>query len=189
MKTFHALHCGKYPALYYRQHIKEILGFWYYVPSTGSMVHMRGCGQDRCRRPWWIWLVALPSAGVWETVFQKRSRQLHRTVARSGKGGWTCNICTQWETSVHSAAPQMTVLKVMEYLLTCKCFSFFFLLLFVSHLMTFVTVTGACEPGQYHALTVMEWLNVDRLSGDTIQLLRIRNPWGRCCWGGVWIER
>lgn len=47
---------------------------------------------------------------------------------------------------------------------------------------------GACEPGQYHALTVMEWLDVDRVSGDKVQLLRIRNPWGRCCWGGVWIE-
>lgn len=55
--------------------------------------------------------------------------------------------------------------------------------------MTCVTVLGTCEPGQYHALTVMEWLEVERVSGDKVQLLRIRNPWGRCCWGGLWIER
>lgn len=64
-------------------------------------------------------------------------------------------------------------------------FSFVFLL----HLMTCVTITGACEPDQYHALSVMEWLDVDRVSGDKVKLLRIRNPWGRGCWGRLWIER
>lgn len=57
------------------------------------------------------------------------------------------------------------------------------------HLMTCVTITGAGEPGQYHALTVMEWLDVERVSGKKVELLRIRNPWGRCCWGGAWTER
>ncbi|XP_023261718.1 calpain-10 [Seriola lalandi dorsalis] len=47
---------------------------------------------------------------------------------------------------------------------------------------------GASELGQYHALTVMEWLDVKTLSGSEVRLLRIRNPWGRCCWGGAWIE-
>ncbi|KAK5919439.1 hypothetical protein CgunFtcFv8_023333 [Champsocephalus gunnari] len=46
---------------------------------------------------------------------------------------------------------------------------------------------GASELGQYHALTVMEWLDVKTLSGSKQLLLRIRNPWGRCCWGGAWI--
>ncbi|XP_040912114.1 calpain-10 [Toxotes jaculatrix] len=46
---------------------------------------------------------------------------------------------------------------------------------------------GASELGQYHALTVMEWLDVKKVSGSEVRLLRIRNPWGRCCWGGAWI--
>uniref|UniRef100_A0A8C2X4E6 Calpain 10 n=1 Tax=Cyclopterus lumpus TaxID=8103 RepID=A0A8C2X4E6_CYCLU len=46
---------------------------------------------------------------------------------------------------------------------------------------------GASELGQYHALTVMEWLDVQMVSGSKVLLLRIRNPWGRCCWGGAWI--
>ncbi|KAG7214704.1 hypothetical protein INR49_010596 [Caranx melampygus] len=45
---------------------------------------------------------------------------------------------------------------------------------------------GASELGQYHALTVMEWLDVKTVSGNEVRLLRIRNPWGRCCWGGTW---
>ncbi|XP_059201411.1 calpain-10 isoform X2 [Centropristis striata] len=46
---------------------------------------------------------------------------------------------------------------------------------------------GASELGQYHALTVMEWVDMKTLSGSKVLLLRIRNPWGRCCWGGAWI--
>uniref|UniRef100_A0A3Q1IJ49 Calpain catalytic domain-containing protein n=1 Tax=Anabas testudineus TaxID=64144 RepID=A0A3Q1IJ49_ANATE len=46
---------------------------------------------------------------------------------------------------------------------------------------------GTNETGQYHALTVMEWLDVRIVSGGVVRLLRIRNPWGRCCWGGTWI--
>lgn len=48
---------------------------------------------------------------------------------------------------------------------------------------------GASELGQYHALTVMELLNVRMVSGSEVLLLRIRNPWGRCCWGGSWMGR
>lgn len=55
--------------------------------------------------------------------------------------------------------------------------------------MNLVTVLGASELGQYHALTVMEWLDVMTVSGSEVRLLRIRNPWGRCCWGGAWIGR
>uniref|UniRef100_A0A665T5B8 Calpain 10 n=1 Tax=Echeneis naucrates TaxID=173247 RepID=A0A665T5B8_ECHNA len=47
---------------------------------------------------------------------------------------------------------------------------------------------GAIELGQYHALTVMEWLDVKTVSGSKLKLIRIRNPWGRCCWGGAWID-
>ncbi|XP_070831082.1 calpain-10 [Chaetodon trifascialis] len=46
---------------------------------------------------------------------------------------------------------------------------------------------GASELGQYHALSVMEWLDVKTVSGSEVLLLRIRNPWGRCCWGGAWM--
>lgn len=67
-------------------------------------------------------------------------------------------------------------------------FSFFPFVL-ISHLMNCVTITGACEPDQYHALSVMEWLDVDKVAGDKVHLLRIRNPWGRDCWGGVWTKR
>ncbi|CAG5896779.1 unnamed protein product [Menidia menidia] len=53
---------------------------------------------------------------------------------------------------------------------------------------THSTPAGVCELGQYHALTVMEWLDVKKASGSEEQLLRIRNPWGRCCWGGAWTQ-
>ncbi|KAF3699282.1 Calpain-10 [Channa argus] len=46
---------------------------------------------------------------------------------------------------------------------------------------------GASEVVQYHALTVIEWLDVRKVSGSEVRLLRIRNPWGRCCWGGTWV--
>lgn len=56
-------------------------------------------------------------------------------------------------------------------------------------MLTFLFMSGVSEPGQYHAMTVMEWLDVKRESGRAVQLFRIRNPWGRCCWGGVWTLR
>ncbi|XP_049889534.1 calpain-10 [Epinephelus moara] len=52
---------------------------------------------------------------------------------------------------------------------------------------THSTPGGASELNQYHALTVMEWLDVKTVSESKVLLLRIRNPWGRCCWGGAWI--
>lgn len=57
------------------------------------------------------------------------------------------------------------------------------------HLMFSVIVLDASELGQYHAMTVMEWLDVQMVSGIKVLLLRIRNPWGRCCWGGAWTGR
>uniref|UniRef100_A0A1A7WJG4 Calpain 10 n=1 Tax=Iconisemion striatum TaxID=60296 RepID=A0A1A7WJG4_9TELE len=45
---------------------------------------------------------------------------------------------------------------------------------------------GLSEMSQYHALIVMEWVDVRKVSESEVRLLRIRNPWGRCCWGGAW---
>ncbi|KAM4605520.1 calpain-10 [Polymixia lowei] len=53
---------------------------------------------------------------------------------------------------------------------------------------THSTPGGVSELGQYHALSVMEWLDVETVSGGQLRLLRIRNPWGRRYWGGAWIE-
>ncbi|XP_077370295.1 calpain-10 [Festucalex cinctus] len=47
---------------------------------------------------------------------------------------------------------------------------------------------GDSELGQHHAMTVMEWLDAKTLAGSPVRLFRIRNPWGRCCWGGAWTE-
>lgn len=52
--------------------------------------------------------------------------------------------------------------------------------------MISLTSLGAAELGQYHAMTVMEWQDVTTVSGGRVLLLRIRNPWGRSCWGGAW---
>lgn len=52
---------------------------------------------------------------------------------------------------------------------------------------THCTPAGVSELGQHHALIVMEWLDVKKVSGSEVRLLRIKNPWGRCCWGGEWI--
>lgn len=57
-----------------------------------------------------------------------------------------------------------------------------------SHLMISLTSLGAAEVGQYHAMTVMEWQDVTSVSGSKVLLLRIRNPWGRSCWGGAWTQ-
>ncbi|XP_067109670.1 calpain-10 [Osmerus mordax] len=62
--------------------------------------------------------------------------------------------------------------------------------------------TGGSVLEQHHALNVMEWLDVRTASGgagreggakgeggeEVVRLLRIRNPWGRRCGGGAWIE-
>ncbi|KAK7945702.1 hypothetical protein WMY93_001430 [Mugilogobius chulae] len=50
------------------------------------------------------------------------------------------------------------------------------------------TVEETSELGQYHALNVLECQEVSTVSGQKVHLLRIRNPWGRCCWEGSWIE-
>ncbi|XP_005920503.1 calpain-10 [Haplochromis burtoni] len=54
---------------------------------------------------------------------------------------------------------------------------------------THSTPGGLTELDQYHALTVMEWLDVKKVSGGEVRLLRIRNPWGRRYWGGAWVWR
>lgn len=51
-----------------------------------------------------------------------------------------------------------------------------------------LTDEGTTEPGQYHALNVLEWLEVSTVFGHKVNLLRIRNPWGRCCCDGSWVE-
>ncbi|MBN3280774.1 CAN10 protein, partial [Polyodon spathula] len=43
---------------------------------------------------------------------------------------------------------------------------------------------GASELGEYHAYSVMEWVDVKLMGGHRARLLRIRNPWGRRCQGG-----
>ncbi|XP_051985122.1 calpain-10 [Xyrauchen texanus] len=48
--------------------------------------------------------------------------------------------------------------------------------------------TGVPELGQFHAMSVMEWTNVTTTTGEQVQLIRIRNPWGRKSWSGAWKE-
>ncbi|XP_064313542.1 calpain-10 isoform X4 [Phalacrocorax carbo] len=47
---------------------------------------------------------------------------------------------------------------------------------------------GASELGEFHAFIVIDMLNLSKVSGKEIFLLRIRNPWGRRCWRGPWCE-
>ncbi|XP_076150665.1 calpain-10 [Alosa pseudoharengus] len=47
---------------------------------------------------------------------------------------------------------------------------------------------GVSEQWQYHAMSVLEWRDVQTVAGETECLLRIRNPWGRRCWSGAWAE-
>ncbi|XP_019388392.1 PREDICTED: calpain-10 isoform X2 [Crocodylus porosus] len=47
---------------------------------------------------------------------------------------------------------------------------------------------GASELGEFHAFIVIDMLNLSKVSGKDIILLRIRNPWGRRCWKGPWRE-
>ncbi|XP_068810176.1 calpain-10 isoform X3 [Struthio camelus] len=47
---------------------------------------------------------------------------------------------------------------------------------------------GASELGEFHAFIVIDMLNLPKVSGKEIFLLRIRNPWGRRCWKGPWCE-
>uniref|UniRef100_A0AAY4ASU5 Calpain catalytic domain-containing protein n=1 Tax=Denticeps clupeoides TaxID=299321 RepID=A0AAY4ASU5_9TELE len=47
---------------------------------------------------------------------------------------------------------------------------------------------GVGELGQYHAMSMVDWREVRTVSGQTKCLLKIKNPWGRRCWDGVWAE-
>ncbi|KAA0718696.1 Calpain-10 [Triplophysa tibetana] len=48
--------------------------------------------------------------------------------------------------------------------------------------------SATTELGQFHAMSVMEWTNVTTKTGEKVQLIRIRNPWGRKSRGGTWKE-
>ncbi|XP_076837586.1 calpain-10 [Brachyhypopomus gauderio] len=50
------------------------------------------------------------------------------------------------------------------------------------------TPAGVSVLGEFHALSVEEWTDVNTTSGGRVRLLRIRNPWGRRSWGGAWNE-
>ncbi|XP_014383291.1 calpain-10 isoform X2 [Alligator sinensis] len=47
---------------------------------------------------------------------------------------------------------------------------------------------GTSELGEFHAFIVIDMLNLSKVSGKDIILLRIQNPWGRRCWKGPWRE-
>lgn len=141
---------------------------------------MNSCGLDRCLKLWWMWLVAWQSAGAWATLGWRRSRDQGRTVIRSEGEGWTWNICPRWKTSAPSAAPRTGAVEVRKSCSADVCCS--------GPTWLSLWPPGAAELGQYHAMTVMEWRDVTTVSGSKVLLLRIRNPWGRSCWGGAWTQ-
>ncbi|KYO47189.1 calpain-10 isoform B [Alligator mississippiensis] len=47
---------------------------------------------------------------------------------------------------------------------------------------------GTSELGEFHAFIVIDMLNLSKVAGKDIILLRIQNPWGRRCWKGPWRE-
>ncbi|KAJ8011591.1 hypothetical protein DPEC_G00059840 [Dallia pectoralis] len=47
---------------------------------------------------------------------------------------------------------------------------------------------GDSQLGQFHALSVMDWVDVKTVEQRTVRLIRIRNPWGRRGWRGAWRE-
>lgn len=48
--------------------------------------------------------------------------------------------------------------------------------------------TGARDLGAFHAFLVADLRELQGHAGQDILLLRIRNPWGRHCWQGLWRE-
>lgn len=90
-RDFSVFTLEKYLVMLSKQHVKGSSEFHLKpIPSSsGFMVHMRDCGQDKCPRPWWIWPGAWPSAGAWETVGQRLSRDQKRTLPRSRGEHWT----------------------------------------------------------------------------------------------------
>ncbi|CAH2248313.1 calpain-10 isoform X1 [Pelobates cultripes] len=45
---------------------------------------------------------------------------------------------------------------------------------------------GAKELGEFHAFTITDIQNVVAKDGQELLMLRVHNPWGRCCWDGSW---
>ncbi|KAL0966466.1 hypothetical protein UPYG_G00295610 [Umbra pygmaea] len=52
----------------------------------------------------------------------------------------------------------------------------------------FCDQSGGAGQSQFHALSVVEWVDVRTVDGRAIRLFSIRNPWGRRCWDGAWRE-
>ncbi|XP_020030540.2 calpain-10 isoform X2 [Castor canadensis] len=47
---------------------------------------------------------------------------------------------------------------------------------------------GARLLGEFHAFIISDLWELQSQAGQGILLLRIQNPWGRCCWQGLWRE-
>ncbi|XP_066565887.1 calpain-10 isoform X1 [Amia ocellicauda] len=138
---------------------------------------------SHCRSPSAFWVALLEKAyaklhGSYERLWAGQVAEAQVDVTGGLAERWTCKVGPKEECREGADAAIWKKLELSSLVgVRDRC---------VMSCSVHSSKPGASELGQFHAYSVMEWVDVKSLKEQDLRLLRIRNPWGRRCWGGAW---